>query len=666
MKLINHIYKTTNDLKEFISKNDLKNKENLFIQVFSAILEKKQLQELIRTLKKQLPNTKILGTTTFHEISNDGLHSKETIVSFSIFKKTKINTYLISDPINSFKVGQKFLGLLEKPNNKNIKVAICFANPHDGNGEDLLDGINSINQDLVIAGGIAGDFINQKYNYIFTEKEIIEKGAVFATFESPDLEVLTDYNFNWDAIGKKHKITKSVKNRVYTIDDIPTIDFYKHYLGDNIEDDLIEISLGIPLIIEDIEFRVGRNILKIHEDKSISYGGNLEVGSNVRLGYGNTHSMFKKTKHDLINLAKKNIEAIYIYSCVERKKAFLNDNLKIEIEQYAKLAPISGFLTYGEFYKGFDSKEKSKLLNQTMTILALSEDEVQTKKNINLKNIDSMLKSSYALNSLISKTSLELEDLTQNLENRVQKEILKNEQQEQLLTIATAQAEVGYMLEMIAHQWRQPLSAISSLAGVLQLKNTLGNLKSNEIKDLTDEILEQSKFASDTIEDFRELFKPQKVLKNIKIYDLMSKIENILKPVLNLNQIKVIINYKCDKEFTIKIPVGQLLQVAINIFKNSIDAIKENEIKDPIISIDIIQKNHKLIFKIEDNAGGIPEEILPKIFDKRFSTKWESHGTGLGLDICKSIIEKNLKGAIKASNGKNGAVFEVTIPIILD
>ena len=101
----------------------------------------------------------------------------------------------------------------------------------------------------------------------------------------------------------------------------------------------------------------------------------------------------------------------------------------------------------------------------------------------------------------------------------------------------------------------------------------------------------------------------------------------------------------------------------LNISKNSIDAIEEKRIKHPEIYLRIYEQNQSCIIEIADNAGGIPEDILPRIFDKRFTTKGESHGTGIGLDMSKTIIQNHFKGTIKAKNNSHGATFTIAFPL---
>ncbi len=663
LKLINHEYKSKDELLEFINQNHLKECENLLLQVFTSFSDEKYISSLIEIITSILPKIKIIGSTTSGEISTKGLKEKTTLFSFSKFEDTKIETSFVEGNENSFKTGQALINSLKNPIDENIKVAICFTEGVNTNGEEFLKGIESINNKIIIAGGMAGDYLTYSNTYVFTQEGITNSGAVIATLKNKNLHVTTDLNFNWEPIGKNHTVTKSIKNRVYTIDNITTLEFYKYYIGDNVDILLPGINVELPLVITNGNFNIGRAILKTHDDGSMTYAGNIEEGSTVKFAYGNTNLILDKSIKSLSKLSNIPVEAIFMYSCIGRF-SFLGKNIKIEIDQYNKIAPICGFLTHGEFFKENINSHSTKFLNQSMTILAIAESNTKKTLTINeKKDTDLEIQKLLAMNHLLSKTASELEDLSINLSQRVKEEIVKNEEKDIILNITQAQAEVGYMLEMIAHQWRQPLSAISSLASTIQLKSEFGNLEKKELETLLDEILDLSSFASQTIEDFRALFKAKQEREKIEIITLINKVKNILKSLLLEKHIQIEENYNCCKNSILYIPLGQTLQVLINIIKNAVDAIEEKKPKNPKIIFYTEKVDDFYLIRIEDNAGGIDTTIIQKIFEKRFSTKGEEQGTGLGLDICKTIIEKNLKGTIKASNSKDGASFEIKIPI---
>ena len=232
------------------------------------------------------------------------------------------------------------------------------------------------------------------------------------------------------------------------------------------------------------------------------------------------------------------------------------------------------------------------------------------------------------------------------------------EKQKQLLQQSRL-AQMGEMISMIAHQWRQPLAAISSTSSTILLKAKLNKLDKESTIELANKINEYSKHLSNTIEDFRNFFKPDKK-QDISNYSIMiDNVISIVKPSLDNKNIKIIKELKHKKPF--KTFPNELKQVILNLIKNAEDALLENGVEDPYIKIKTYKKGDKVILEVSDNAGGIPKDILPKIFDPYFSTKTKKDGTGLGLYMSKVIIEDHCNGTISVYNNKEGAVFRIEL-----
>jgi signal transduction histidine kinase len=221
-------------------------------------------------------------------------------------------------------------------------------------------------------------------------------------------------------------------------------------------------------------------------------------------------------------------------------------------------------------------------------------------------------------------------------------------------------AQMGEMISMIAHQWRQPLNVISTISGVLKLKAVKNkDIDKENLMEKLSGIEDQTRYLSNTIDDFRNFFKPDKVLTSTTPDELIKDTLNIISPTLlskNIN-VETNINNSCD----ILINKNEVMQVLLNIIKNAEDILSEKEIQNPWIKITSSFENGKCLIQIEDNGGGIPENILSKVFDPYFSTKDEKNGTGLGLYMSKVIIEEHCNGKLELHNSKNGAVFSLYI-----
>jgi len=255
----------------------------------------------------------------------------------------------------------------------------------------------------------------------------------------------------------------------------------------------------------------------------------------------------------------------------------------------------------------------------------------------------------------------ELESLTNKLEDRIDEEIKKNEEKTAQLIQQSRLAQMGEMLSMIAHQWRQPLTAISATTNNLLLKMLLN--EKTPTKEVENELLlinEYSQHLSLTIDDFRNFFKSDKIKKEIKVEDIIEKALSIIKTSFESKDVNLITNYKFNQEIVTY--STEVQQVILIILKNAEDALVEKDILDKKIFIETTEQEGLVVIKIEDNAGGISDNIINKIFDPYFSTKKEKDGTGIGLYMSKIIINEHCMGSLYVKNGENGAIFEIRLP----
>jgi len=668
MKTFIHEYHSQKLLEKYIIDSEItQHTGDILIQVFTSIRDEDTIVLLRKELLTILPYAKIIGTTTSGEISCNGALKNSTVLSISLFSKTSIKTDLISTSKDSFDNGVKIATQANKY--CNLQLLITFTDGLHTNGEEYLNGISSIDKNVIVSGGMAGDYSRFEDTLVFNESKITHNGAVAAALYSKDLHIHTDYSFNWETVGKEHVIEKSVKNRVYQISGMRTIDFYEHYLGKDVVDLLPAIGIEFPLVQKINGVNVARAVLTKHNDGSLSFAGNLEEGSIVQFGHGDVQLIIGKGLETIKKIIKSPIESIFIYSCMARK-ALLKEDINIELLPLKEIVPISGFFSYGEFFKkSTDETNKSSLLNQTMTILALSENKEKIDKiaptifDNKLKSKDLTLQRTQALSTLIKRTTKELTDLNQNLHVRVKKEVKLNREKDNMLNMLHTQAQLGGILEMILHQWRQPISAITSTISSIQVYKE-AELLTDEILDKNiQNVLSYTEHINTTIEDFRDLFKATNKNKSIYIDDLITKTLNIINSIIKKSQITV--TKKININDMLCIPVSLIMQVLLNILKNSIDVLKINQTQNPFISIEAFQNETHTIIHIIDNGGGMPSEILTKVFDKNFTTKLNHNGTGIGLHMSKQIIETKVNGTLDAKNLENGlAMFTIKIPFI--
>ncbi|RXK03159.1 hypothetical protein CRV02_03280 [Arcobacter sp. CECT 8989] len=224
-------------------------------------------------------------------------------------------------------------------------------------------------------------------------------------------------------------------------------------------------------------------------------------------------------------------------------------------------------------------------------------------------------------------------------------------------------AQMGEMIGNIAHQWRQPLSTISTAASGLKMKHEFDMLEKNDIPEFTDTIVTNTKYLSETIDTFRDFIKEEKETKEIVIQERIDETLKIVRASLENSHIKLINNIDYENPIKVELVAEELAQVLINILNNAKDVILQRKIEDGTITIALIKTNKNFKITIEDNAKGIEKDVLPKIFDPYFTTKHQFHGTGLGLYMSKIIVEKHLFGQLEVENTKKGAKFTITIPL---
>lgn len=239
-------------------------------------------------------------------------------------------------------------------------------------------------------------------------------------------------------------------------------------------------------------------------------------------------------------------------------------------------------------------------------------------------------------------------------------DITELKKKDELMMAQSRHAAMGEMIGMIAHQWRQPIAGIAMDANNMMLDIAFETFDTTTAEGYAKDILDQTQHLSKTIDDFRNFFKPDKSVISVRLEDIMNETLNIVKESLTSNGIAIKTLYTSES-LADAFP-RELMQVFINIINNAKDALLSDHTENPVIDIHIYDEESYVCAKICDNGGGIPETILPKLFDPYFSTKDEKTGTGLGLYMSKMIIEDHLHGRIEASNNESvGACFQVRL-----
>ncbi|MFB1008154.1 MAG: ATP-binding protein [Sulfurospirillum sp.] len=268
----------------------------------------------------------------------------------------------------------------------------------------------------------------------------------------------------------------------------------------------------------------------------------------------------------------------------------------------------------------------------------------------------------YGFNVLIlrlEESEASLKELNHTLEFRVNEEIARRMENEQILMHQSRLASMGEMIGNIAHQWRQPLSELGATLMNLQILWEKQKLTSAVFEDRIKRSEGLIAYMSKTIDDFRNFFASDNKKERYCVNDAIRKSLELIEPALKNHHI--VLEFHEEGEYEIEGYPSQFAQAILNIISNAKDILLERGIHAPKIEITLKCKEGKTLIQIADNGGGITLEPIEKIFEPYVSTKHAKSGTGIGLYMSKSIIEKNANGVLSAYNSDIGAVFEITL-----
>lgn len=424
------------------------------------------------------------------------------------------------------------------------------------------------------------------------------------------------------------------------------------------------------------------------KDKKIAIGNNFTA-----------HNILKNNLTEIdfipVNSIKEGLDLVSkneVYAFVDIKPVLLYNISKYDFDDL-KVSGNTGFNFSLKFMIRDDYPILESILNKAISSISYSElnqiitkwDNVQFQKTIDyeifikiflvvllillafvyrtytLKNLNKIL-----VNKVAEKTK-QLKQMNKNLEKLVEKKSQELIQKENILNKQSKMAAMGEMIENIAHQWRQPLSVISTVATAAKLKKDLNILTDNEFYETMNTINNSSQHLSNTIDDFRNFFSNEKEIIAFNIDESINKVLNLVNSKLQNRNIKII---KSESNISILGLKNEFIQVILNIISNAIDAFENKKDDKKFIFIDSKKENNNLILIIKDSAGGIKDDIIDRIFEPYFTTKHKSQGTGIGLYMSLEIVKKHMKGDIFVSNNEyiynntkfKGAEFKIVIP----
>jgi signal transduction histidine kinase len=339
-----------------------------------------------------------------------------------------------------------------------------------------------------------------------------------------------------------------------------------------------------------------------------------------------------------------------------------NENFEKDINEYKKLYALESNITK----KQIEEKISLKIKEHEETEKKFKRFIVLTTVSILIFMALFSLLMTTIINDLIKKYKLQvqykenkLQKLNRNLASKVEEGIAEGKRKDKAMLQQSKLARMGSMISMIAHQWRQPLTELSGILMELETATRFKKVNEEHILNSIERSDTMIEFMSNTIDDFRNFYKPDKIKEDFYLVESCKKALSLISATLSENQIKLEFDVRQDSK--IHGYPTEFSQVILNLLINATDILIEKKIQNPKIKIRIEKREDTSIIIVSDNAGGIKEKNFEMIFDPYFSTKESSKGTGLGLYISKLIIEKNMGGELSVKNDHEGAVFKIAL-----
>jgi len=656
MKTFNIRYRSIEKLKDFLTKNGLIKEKNLLVQIFSD-LSPSAFLTLTKPLQTLLPHAVVVGCSTDGEIINGKILVHNTVISITVFEKSQIAIYGLEREEDSFAQGKDIVQNLQTPK---TKALILFATFSGLNAQDLLDGIyHDKKGEFVLSGALAADNGTFKSAFVFDGEKIYKEGIVAVALSGDSLYASNYFVHDWEPVSRKFTVNKVKNSRLLLLDNkVPKI-LYSQYVGAKKTDSLPLYALQFPFVLKEKNHYHSKPIMMDFKDGSLAFSASLKEGDVLQIAFANIDKVEENIPALFNAIAQNPAQTLFVYASSARRR-FLEQLAIKEIDSLKNIATVSGFFGFGEF---FANEKECSVLGQSLSVLALSENAEVKKQTFghSFKKSERMLayKTAKVLSNIAQTSSYELGELNKKLKARVQEEVNENRKKDSIMIHNSKLAQLGEMLGLIVHQWRQPLSAISATASGMQIKFELETWNEAYVKSSLEHIEEYVTHLSETINDFTDFFKPSKKMHATLVRDIIKKALFIMSPLLTKESILVVKKY--GSENMLQTYPNEVAQVILNLVKNSVNALLKREVKNPEIYINEYYHEGKNIIEISDNAEGIDPAIIEHIFEPYFSTKESEESMGLGLYMSKFIIQESCGGSLEVENIEDGVKFTITL-----
>ena len=495
----------------------------------------------------------------------------------------------------------------------NLKTSNTFFNSFD----EQIKSLQSGKSDIIFSVGESES--RKKFAY-FSNEYLKFPISIVTKKDEHFIENIDDIINKKIAVGNNFTAHNLLKEKY------PNLDLV---LVNNVEEGLNLVSKNQVFAFVDIKPILTYNIAKF-EFKDLKVSGNSGIDFPLKI-------MVRKEFKDLIPILNKTIATIPASEVITIVNSWNNVKFQTSIDY-----TIVWILTFVVFFSII------AFIHRTVTLNILNKK----------------------LKYTVEEKTKELRYLNENLQITIDKKTKELLEKEAILNQQAKMAAMGEMIENIAHQWRQPLSVISTISSSLKIKKEMNILDDKEFYEALQNINKTSEHLSNTIDDFRNFFSPNKEMNKFYLSQLIKKSKDLIKSRFDKFNIKVIENID---DIEILSYQNELFQVILNLFSNSIDVLSSSQIENKIIYIKIYHDENNLYIEFLDNGGGIKDEFINRVFEPYFTTKHKSQGTGIGLYMSLQIVTKHLNGEISVKNDTFihnnikyfGAKFTILIPIYL-
>lgn len=623
------------------------------IQIFSANNDSEWYLSLGNAIRKVFPSSVVIGASSVGEICNGKILTDSTVILFSFFENSSLNILSYDcKPGTEENIGKTLKKDIESLK-LDVKGMLLLSTPISNNSGVFFNSLTASDLNYPVFGGGAGDYANKRNTLVFDGTSCYKEGVISVVLSGDNLfiEVLT--YLGWHPLSKEMTITEIGEMSVKTIDDKPAFSIYEKYLGIKADDNFFQNCLEFPFLI----YRNGKVITRVpffvnEKDGSIQLVADVQVGEKFRIGYGNPQMIIDESIHIQNKMRDFQPEAILLYTCICRR-FLMQDDVDLETLPFNRIAPTSGFYTFGEFFADGTSKA---LLNSTMVAVGLREgpnaiekvhEELTDKGNTTKKSDPYTNQHTRILSQLLHFIN-----------------VMTKELEEQNQVLESVNAEKDKFFSILAHDLRGPLSAF--VAATQIITEDILTMEMAEIKDITlsmktsatniysllENLLEWSRMMRGGVD-----FIPEK-------FNLKEKVEtciNILSESANKKRIEIVISIQDEIE------VFADNHMFDTIMRNLVsNAIKFTPIGGKVTVEADCKSDIYIVIKISDSGIGMTPGLKDRLFflnekTNRKGTEGEP-STGLGLLLCKEFVEKH-KGKIwvESEVGK-GSVFSFSIP----